>query len=324
MNEKKKQEIPMPFKFDDFFTTQEQRDEEAKEHIEEIDISLIDNFKDHPFKVIDNDDMKSLKESIKVSGVLSPVIVREKEDGRYEMISGHRRKYACESLGIDKIKCIIKNLSDDEATIFMVDSNLQREKLLPSEKAFAYKMKYEALKHQRKTPANQHDTEVRQVGAVVRSDDILGEEHGDSGRQVQRYIRLTYLIPELLEMVDNSEIKNKELPSIALTPAVELSYLKESEQKVLAEYIDFNLSTPSHAQSIQLRELSQKGLLAQETIDNIMNKEKPNQILQFKIKEEKLYKVLPKNIERDKVEDFVLKACEYYSKHIRQMDRDSR
>ena len=323
MNEKKKQEIPMPFKFDDFFTTQEQRDEEAKEHIEEIDISLIDNFKDHPFKVLDNDDMKSLKESIKTSGVLSPVIIREKEDGRYEMLSGHRRMFACKSLGIDKIKCIIKNLSDDEATIFMVDSNLQREKLLPSEKAFAYKMKYDALKHQGRT-SQQLDTTLRQVVTKFRSDDLIGEEHGESGRQVQRYIRLTYLIPELLDMVDNSEIKNKELPSIALTPAVELSYLKESEQKTLAEYIDFNLSTPSHAQAIQLRELSQKGLLAQETIDNIMNKEKPNQILQFKIKEEKLYKVLPKNIERDKVEDFVLKACEYYSKHIRQMDRDSR
>ena len=322
MNEKKKQEIPMPFKFDDFFTTQEQRDEETKEHIEEIDISLIDNFKDHPFKVIDNDDMKSLKESIKVSGVLSPVIVREKEDGRYEMISGHRRKYACESLGIDKIKCIIKNLSDDEATIFMVDSNLQREKLLPSEKAFAYKMKYEALKHQRKTPANQHDTEVRQVGAVVRSDDILGEEHGDSGRQVQRFIRLTYLIPELLNMVDNSELK--ESPSIALTPAVELSYLKPDEQKLLVEFINYNLATPSHAQAIELRNLSQKKLLVEETLDNVMNREKPNQILQFKIKEEKLFKVIPKNIERDKVEDFVLKACEYYSKHIRQKERDSR
>lgn len=322
MNEKKKQEIPMPFKFDDFFTTQEQRDEEAKEHIEEIDISLIDNFKDHPFKVIDNDDMKSLKESIKVSGVLSPVIVRKKEDGRYEMISGHRRKYACESLGIDKIKCIIKNLSDDEATIFMVDSNLQREKLLPSEKAFAYKMKYEALKHQRKTPANQHDTEVRQVGAVVRSDDILGEEHGDSGRQVQRFIRLTYLIPELLNMVDNSELK--ENPSIALTPAVELSYLKPDEQKLLVEFINYNLATPSHAQAIELRNLSQKKLLVEETLDNVMNREKPNQILQFKIKEEKLFKVIPKNIERDKVEDFVLKACEYYSKHIRQKERDSR
>lgn len=323
MNEKKKQEIPMPFKFDDFFTTQEQRDDAVKEKIEEIDISLIDNFKDHPFKVLDNDDMKSLKESIKTSGVLSPIIIREKEDGRYEMLSGHRRMFACKSLGIDKIKCIIKNLSDDEATIFMVDSNLQREKLLPSEKAFAYKMKYDALKHQGRT-SQQLDTTLRQVVTKFRSDDLIGEEHGESGRQVQRYIRLTYLIPELLDMVDNSEIKNKELPSIALTPAVELSYLKESEQKTLAEYIDFNLSTPSHAQAIQLRELSQKGLLAQETIDNIMNKEKPNQILQFKIKEEKLYKVLPKNIERDKVEDFVLKACEYYSKHIRQMDRDSR
>ena len=323
MNEKKKQEIPMPFKFDDFFTTQEQRDDAVKEKIEEIDISLIDNFKDHPFKVLDNEDMKSLKESIKTSGVLSPVIIREKEDGRYEMLSGHRRMFACKSLGIDKIKCIIKNLSDDEATIFMVDSNLQREKLLPSEKAFAYKMKYDALKHQGRT-SQQLDTTLRQVVTKFRSDDLIGEEHGESGRQVQRYIRLTYLIPELLDMVDNSEIKNKELPSIALTPAVELSYLKESEQKILAEYIDCNLSTPSHAQSIQLRELSQKGLLAQETIDNIMNKEKPNQILQFKIKEEKLYKVLPKNIERDKVEDFVLKACEYYSKHIRQMDRDSR
>ena len=323
MKEKKKQEIPMPFKFDDFFTTQEQRDDAVKEKIEEIDISLIDNFKDHPFKVLDNDDMKSLKESIKTSGVLSPVIIREKEDGRYEMLSGHRRMFACKSLGIDKIKCIIKNLSDDEAIIFMVDSNLQREKLLPSEKAFAYKMKYDALKHQGRT-SQQLDTTLRQVVTKFRSDDLIGEEHGESGRQVQRYIRLTYLIPELLEMVDNSEIKNKELSAIALTPAVELSYLKESEQKTLAEYIDFNLSTPSHAQAIQLRELSQKELLAQETIDNIMNKEKPNQILQFKIKEEKLYKVLPKNIERDKVEDFVLKACEYYSKHIRQMDRDSR
>ncbi len=324
MNEKKKQEIPMPFKFDDFFTTQEQRDDAAKEKIEEIDISLIDNFKDHPFKVLDNDDMKSLKESIKTSGVLSPVIIRQKDDGRYEMLSGHRRMFACKSLGIDKIKCIIKNLSDDEATIFMVDSNLQREKLLPSEKAFAYKMKYEALKNQRKDTVNQHDTEVCQVGTVVRSDNILSDELGESARQIQRYIRLTYLIPELLEMVDNSEIKNKELPSIALTPAVELSYLKKDEQKILVEYIDFNLSTPSHAQSIQLKELSQKGLLVEETIDNIMNKEKPNQILQFKIKEDKLYKVLPKNIERDKVEDFVLKACEYYSKHIRQMERDCR
>ena len=324
MNEKKKQEIPMPFKFDDFFTTQEQRDEEVKEKVEEIDISLIDNFKDHPFKVLDNDELKILAESIKNNGVMDAVIIRPKEDGRYEMVSGHRRLFACKKLGLETIPCLVKNLSDDEATIYMVDSNLHREKLLPSEKAYAYKMKYEALKHQRKDTVNQPDTEVCQVGTVVRSDNILADELGESARQIQRYIRLTYLIPDLLEMVDNSEIKNKELPSIALTPAVELSYLKESEQKILAEYIDCNLATPSHAQAIQLKELSQKGLLVEETIDNIMNKEKPNQILQFKIKEEKLYKVLPKNIDRDKVEDFVLKACEYYSKHLRQIDRDSR
>ena len=322
MNEKKKQEIPMPFKFDDFFTTQSQRDEEAKEKVENIDISLIDNFKDHPFKVLDNDELKILAESIKNNGVMDAVIIRKKDDGRYEMVSGHRRLFASKKLGLETIPCLVKDLTDDEATIYMVDSNLHREKLLPSEKAFAYKMKYEALKHQRKTPANQHDTEVRQVGAVVRSDDILGEEHGDSGRQVQRYIRLTNLIPELLQMVDNSELK--ESPSIALTPAVELSYLKVDEQKLLADFINYNLSTPSHAQAIELRELSQKELLVQETIDNIMYREKPNQKIQFKIQEDKLFKVIPRNIDREKVEDFVLKACEFYSKHIRQKERDSR
>ena len=322
MNEKKKQEIPIPFSLDDFYTTQEQRDDDNKEKIEDIDISLIDNFKDHPFKVIDNDELKSLKESIKTNGVLSPAIIRKKDNGRYEMISGHRRKYASELLGLNTIPCIIKDLTDDEAIIFMVDSNLQREKLLPSERAFAYKMKYEALKNQRKTSANQHDTSVRQVGAVVRSDNILGEEHGDSGRQVQRYIRLTYLIPELLNLVDNSELK--ESPSIALTPAVELSYLKPSEQELLYKYIDYNLITPNQSQAIELKNMSQKNLLGEETIDNIMNREKANQVPKFKIKEEKLYSVIPKNISRDKVEDFVLKACEYYSKVLRQRERDSR
>ena len=322
MNEKKKQEIPMPFKFDDFFTTQSQRDEEIKEKIEEVDISLIDNFKDHPFKVLDNEELNTLAESIKNNGVMDAVIIRKKDDGRYEMVSGHRRLFACKKLGLETIPCLVKDLTDDEATIYMVDSNLHREKLLPSEKAFAYKMKYEALKHQRKNPARQHDTAVRQVGAVVRSDNILGEEHGDSGRQVQRYIRLTNLIPELLQMVDNSELK--ENPSIALTPAVELSYLKQGEQKLLTKFINYNLSTPSHAQSIELRELSQKGLLVEETLNNIMYREKPNQKLQFKIQEEKLFKVIPKNIEREKVEDFVLKACEFYSKHIRQKERNSR
>ena len=203
MNEKKKQEIPMDFKLDDFFTSQEQRDDDKKEKVETIDISLIDDFKEHPFKVIENDELKSLEESIQNSGVLSPVIVRPKDDGRYEMISGHRRKFACNKLGIETIPCLVKNLTDDEATIFMVDSNLQREKLLPSEKAFAYKMKYEALKHQ--GTSLPQDTTLRPVGTKLRSASILAEEVNESARQIQRYIRLTNLIPELLEMVDNAE-----------------------------------------------------------------------------------------------------------------------
>ena len=322
MNEKKKQEIPMPFKLDDFFTTQEQRDDASKEKIEEIDISLIDNFKDHPFKVLDNEDMKALKESIRISGVLSPVIIREKEDGRYEMLSGHRRMFACKSLGIDKIKSIVKNLSDDEATIFMVDSNLQREKLLPSEKAYAYKMKYDALKNQRKENVNQHDTKVCQVGTVIRSDNILSDELGESARQIQRYIRLTNLIPELLQMVDNSELK--ESPSIAITPAVELSYLKNSEQKQLADYIEKNLVTPSHAQSIKLKKLSYENVLTNDLMISIMDQEKPNQINHFKINEQKHYTVIPKNLKRENVEDFILKACDYYSKHLRHKERNER
>ena len=322
MNEKKKQEIPMPFKLDDFFTTQVQRDDEEKQKVEEVDISLIDNFKDHPFKVLDNEELAVLAESIKNSGVMDAVIIRPKDDGRYEMISGHRRLFASKKLGLKTIPSLVKNLSDDEATIYMVDSNLHREKLLPSEKAFAYKMKYEALKHQRKSNANLYDTEVRQVVSTVRSDDLIGEEHGDSGRQVQRYIRITNLIPELLQMVDNTELKIS--PSIALTPAVELSYLKNDEQKLLAKFIDYNLVTPSHAQSIELRKLSQDGLLNEYKLNNIMCREKPNQKCQFKISEEKFYKVIPKNINREKVEDFVIKACEFYSKHIRQKERDTR
>ena len=244
--------------------------------IEEIDISLIDNFKNHPFKVLDNEELSSLEESIKSNGMMEAVIIRQKDNGRYEMISGHRRLLACKKLGLPTIPCRIRNLTDDEATIFMVDSNLHREKLLPSEKAFAYKMKYDALKNQRKLAANQLDSSVRQVGAVVRSDDLLGDEHGDSGRQVQRYIRLTNLIPELLQMVDNSEIK--ESPSIALTPAVEISYLKKDEQKSLAEYIGFNLVTPSLAQAIKLRELSTNGILKEDNLESLLDEPKANQI----------------------------------------------
>lgn len=320
MNEKKKQEIPMDFKLDDFFTSQEQRDDDKKEKVETIDISLIDDFKEHPFKVIENDELKSLEESIQTSGVLSPVIVRPKDDGRYEMISGHRRKFACNKLGIETIPCLVKKLTDDEATIFMVDSNLQREKLLPSEKAFAYKMKYEALKHQ--GTSLPQDTTLRPVGTKLRSDSILAEEVNESARQIQRYIRLTNLIPELLEMVDNAECGLS--PSIAFRPAVELSYLMEDEQRDLVDFIDDEEATPSLAQAIKMKKLSQDGNLDIDTIHEIMEEQKANQITKFKIPEEKLMKVIPKNVDRSKVEDFVIKACEYYSKHLRQRDMGGR
>ena len=318
MSEKKKQEIPMPFKLDDFFTTQETRNEENKEHIESIDLDLIDDFISHPFKVIDNEELKQLEESIKQNGILSPAIVRKKEDGRYEMVSGHRRKFACEKLGLKSIPCIVKDLTLDEATIFMVDSNLQREKLLPSEKAFAYKMKYDALKNQR--DVNQHDTSVRQVGTVIRSDDLLAAKSDDSARQIHRYIRLTNLVPELLEMVDNTELKQS--PSIAFNPAVELSYLTEDEQRDLVDIIDENLATPSLSQAIQMKKLSQENNLSIDDIQDILDQEKPNQVNKFKINEDKLYKVIPRSVDRDKVEDYVIKACEFYTRHLKQRENE--
>jgi len=308
----------MSFNLDDFYTTQEQRDDQKKEKIEEIDISLIDNFKDHPFKVLDNEELQSLENSIKTNGLMEAVILRPKDNGRYEMISGHRRLLACKKLGLDKIPSRVRNLTNDEATIYMVDSNLHREKLLPSEKAFAYKMKYDALKHQ--GTSLPQDSTLRPVVTKFRSDDLLGDEHGESGRQVQRYIRLTNLIPKLLQMVDNSELK--ESPAIALRPAVELSFLNKEEQNMLAEYIEFNLITPSLEQAIKLKELSRGGILKEENIESLLDVPKANQIQKFKINEEKLYNVIPKNIERDKLEDFVIKACDFYTKHLRNKDRE--
>ena len=313
-----KQEIPMSFNLDDFYTTQEQRDDEKKEKIENIDIKLIDNFKDHPFKVLDNDELKTLEDSIKTNGLMEAVILRPKKDGRYEMISGHRRLLACKKLGLESIPSRVRNLTDDEAIIYMVDSNLHREKLLPSEKAYAYKMKLEAMKHQ--GTYLQDDETSRQLGDKLKSVDILSSKSEDSARQIHRYIRLTYLIPELLQMVDNAELK--ENPSIALNPAVNLSYLTKEEQKMLAEYIEFNLVTPSLEQSIKLKELSKGGILKEENIETLLDVPKANQIQKFKINEEKLFNVVPKNIERDKLEDFVIKACEFYSKHLRNKERE--
>lgn len=313
-----KQEIPMSFNLDDFYTTQEQRDDEKKEKIENIDIKLIDNFKDHPFKVLDNDELKTLEDSIKTNGLMEAVILRPKKDGRYEMISGHRRLLACKKLGLESIPSRVRNLTDDEAIIYMVDSNIHREKLLPSEKAYAYKMKLEAMKHQ--GTYLQDDETSRQLGDKLKSVDILSSKSEDSARQIHRYIRLTYLIPELLQMVDNAELK--ENPSIALNPAVNLSYLTREEQKMLAEYIEFNLVTPSLEQAIKLKELSKGGILKEENIETLLDVPKANQIQKFKISEDRLFNVVPKNIERDKLEDFVIKACEFYSKHLRNKERE--
>ena len=313
-----KQEIPMSFNLDDFYTTQEQRDDEKKEKIEKINIKLIDNFKDHPFKVLDNDELKTLEDSIKTNGLMEAVILRPKKDGRYEMISGHRRLLACKKLGLESIPSRVRNLTDDEAIIYMVDSNLHREKLLPSEKAYAYKMKLEAMKHQ--GTYLQDDETSRQLGDKLKSVDILSSKSEDSARQIHRYIRLTYLIPELLQMVDNAELK--ENPSIALNPAVNLSYLTKEEQKMLAEYIEYNFVTPSLEQAIKLKELSRGGILREENIEKLLDVPKANQIQKFKISEDRLFNVVPKNIERDKLEDFVIKACEFYSKHLRNKERE--
>lgn len=307
--EKKETKMQIPkIKLDDLFSTQEQRDNEKLEKIVDIKIDCIDDFPNHPFKIIDNEEMEQMKESIADNGVLIPALVRPKPDGRYEMISGHRRKFASQLALKETMPCIVRELSDDEAIIIMVDSNMQREEILPSEKAFAYKMKLEAMKHQGVTS--------RQVVGKLESADILGQEVGDSGRQVQRYIRLTKLIPELLDKVDTKEI--------AFNPAVELSYLTEEEQYALLDCIEYNDATPSHAQAIVMKKLSQEGSLTEEKIDDILSQEKPNQIPKIKFSEERIRSVLPKNVENDKIEDFVVKAIEYYSKHLRQKDMGAR
>ena len=295
-------------KLEDLFPTQEQRDNAKLEKIVDIKIDCIDDFPNHPFKIIDNEEMEQMKESIADNGVLIPALVRPKPDGRYEMISGHRRKFASQLALKETMPCIVRELSDDEAIIIMVDSNMQREEILPSEKAFAYKMKLDAMKHQGVS-----------FGQVVRkweSTDDIGKDNEDSGRQVRRYIRLTKLISELLDKVDTKEI--------AFNPAVELSYLTEEEQYALLDCIEYNDATPSHAQAIVMKKLSQEGSLTEEKIDDILSQEKPNQIPKMKFSEERIRSVLPKNVENDKIEDFVVKAIEYYSKHLRQKDMGAR
>lgn len=314
--EKKKEKMYLP-SIDDLFTTQKTRDEADLEKVVNIKLNDIDDFPEHPFKVIVNDELKDMAESIKEKGVLSPALVRQKDDGRYEMISGHRRKKASELANKDTIPCIVRDLTDDEATIIMVDSNMQREKVLPSEKAFAYKMKLDALSHQGKRT----DLTSDQVGPKLsRSNEMLSNNVGESVSNIKRYIRLTYLIPELLDYVDNSIIKDKDKLNIALSPAVEISYLSKEEQQSLLDYIDFNQITPSQSQAISLKEMSQNKTFTVEKMEVLLNEEKPNQTPTLRVSMNKLRNVLPKELKNDRErEDYVVKAVEFYDKYQKRM-----
>ena len=303
------------FKLDDFFSTQEDRDEDKKEKVEIIDLSLIDDFPEHPFKVQENEDLSKLKESIKDNGVLEPIIVRKKENNRYEIIAGHRRKFASELLGNNFIPCIVRDMTKEEAIVYMVDSNLHRTNILPSEKAKAYKMKMNALKEQGK----RNDLTSSPLATKLDTATLVGKEQGESRDQVYRYIKLNDLIPKLLDMVDNSVLNEK--PAMALRPAVEISYLSKDEQEMLFNSIEYSDATPSHAQAIKLRKESELNGLTEEFIENLINEEKPNQITKIKISENKIKSVMPKNYKVNNMEDFIVKAVEYYSRHLNR-DRE--
>jgi len=319
--EKKERKMYLP-SIDDLFTTQEERDSVDLEKVIHININEIDDFPEHPFKVIVNDEMSEMVESIKQKGVLVPTIVRKKEDGRYEMISGHRRKKASELLGMETVPCIVRDLTDEEATIIMVDSNLQRERILPSEKAFAYKLKLEALSHQGKR------TDLTSVPVAHKlknkpSRQIIAEQVGESQDQIRRYIRLTYLIPKLLEYVDNDVIKDNDKQSIALRPAVELSYLKEEEQQQLLDYIDFNMVTPSLAQAIKLKNMSEKGTFNIDSMELLLEEDKPNQTPKLKVSMNRLSSLLPNNLKNDRErEEYVIKAVEWYDRYIKHKQKE--
>lgn len=295
---------------DDLFSTQEERDEAKREMIMEISIDEIRDFPNHPFKIRMDEEMANLVESVKQYGVLSPVIVRPTEEGGYEMIAGHRRRYASELAEKTEIPCIVRNLSDEEATILMVDSNLQREKILPSEKAFAYKMKLDAMKKQGQRTDLTSTPLGQKLGKY--SVEVLGEQVGESRSQIQRFIRLTNLIPELLELVDNSVLKEKDKLQIALRPAVELSYLSEEEQSDLYETIESEDCTPSHAQAIKLRKLSEEGRLDENVIFSILTEEKGNQKEQFRMPRERIQKYFPPKATEKQIEDTIVKALELY------------
>ena len=293
-------------KLDEYFTTQEQRDDAKLKKINEIPLEEIDEFPDHPFKVLDDEDMMNLAESVREQGIITPATLRKKEDGRYEILSGHRRKRACELAGLETLRSEVVEMDRDAAVIFMVDSNLQRTTILPSEKAFSYKMRLEAMKRQGKRT----DLTSDPLGPKLRTNVQLANEVSESATQIKRYIRLTELIPELLEKVDRGEI--------ALRPAVDISYLPEDIQRSLLDTIDMEQCTPSYAQTRRMRTLLAEGKLTDEAIYAIMQEEKPNQKEKFTISASKIEKVLPQSVKASQREDFILKAIDYYAKHLKR------
>lgn len=293
-------------KLDEYFTTQEQRDDAKLKKIHEIPLEEIDEFPDHPFKVLDDEDMMNLAESVREQGIITPATLRKKEDGRYEILSGHRRKRACELAGLDTLRSEVVEMDRDAAVIFMVDSNLQRTTILPSEKAFSYKMRLEAMKRQ----GRRTDLTSDPLGPKLRTNVQLANEVSESATQIKRYIRLTELIPELLEKVDQGEI--------ALRPAVDISYLPEDIQRSLLDTIEMEQCTPSYAQTRRMRTLLAEGKLTDEAIYAIMQEEKPNQKEKFTISASKIEKVLPQSVKASQREDFILKAIDYYAKHLQR------
>lgn len=300
--------------FDDLFMTDEDREDSQKERLTEIPLTMIRDFPNHPYHVKDDESMMELVESVKTYGLLHPVVVRQLEDGFFEMVSGHRRKRASELAGLEKIPARVKELTRDEAILMMVDSNLQREEILPSEKAFAYKMRLEAMNRQgKRVDLTCAPVEHKLTG--IKSRDLLADAVGESREQVRRYIRLTELIPALLSLVDEKRI--------ALRPAVELSYLPKEAQEWIAESIDYLDATPSHAQAIKMRKFMEQGKLTQEVVESIMDEEKPNQREKPVFRDKRIANLIPKSVPLAQQSDYVVKALEFYNRHL-QKNRESR
>lgn len=312
LSKERKTDFALP-KLDDLFTSQSERDNGMLPHLQDIPLNLLDDFPNHPFKVRDDEDMLKLTESITERGVLVPAIVRPKGDGRYELISGHRRKRASEYADKKTLRCIVSDLDDDAATIIMVDSNIQRSNILPSEKAFAYKMRLDAMNRQGKRT----DLTSTPLVSKLRTNEELAEQVGESREQIRRYIRLTNLVPELLEMVDEGRIK--------MRPAVEISYLDEDAQRDLVDAIDLEECTPSHAQTIKMRKFFEDGKLSTDVITSIMQEEKTNQREKLIIPNKAVEKYIPKTVPLEKRQDYVFRALEHYGKYLqRQKMRDAR